>query len=60
MNKIAFTKTGLDKIVAERNKLLAERPEAVSHLTKAREMGDLSETAITKSPGPAYPLSTAG
>ena len=48
MNKIAFTKTGLDKIVAERNKLLAERPEAVSHLTKAREMGDLSENGYYK------------
>ena len=48
MNKIPFTKTGLDKVIAERDKLLTERPEAVSHLTKAREMGDLSENGYYK------------
>lgn len=48
MNKIAFTQAGLDKVIAERDKLLAERPEAVSHLTKAREMGDLSENGYYK------------
>ena len=48
MNKIPFTKAGLDKVIAERDKLLAERPDAVSHLTKAREMGDLSENGYYK------------
>lgn len=48
MNKIAFTQAGLDKVIAERDKLLAERPDAVSHLTKAREMGDLSENGYYK------------
>ena len=48
MNKIPFTRAGLDKITAERDKLAAERPDAVSHLTKAREMGDLSENGYYK------------
>jgi transcription elongation factor GreA len=48
MTKIAFTQAGLDKVVAERDKLLAERPDAVSNLTKAREMGDLSENGYYK------------
>lgn len=48
MNKIPFTQTGLDKIIAERDKFLAERPDAVSHLQKAREMGDLSENGYYK------------
>jgi len=48
MYKIPFTQTGLDKVIAERDKLLAERPDAVSHLTKAREMGDLSENGYYK------------
>ncbi|OGD55632.1 hypothetical protein A3E73_02065 [Candidatus Beckwithbacteria bacterium RIFCSPHIGHO2_12_FULL_47_17] len=48
MYKIPFTQTGLNKIIAERDKLLAERPDAVSHLTKAREMGDLSENGYYK------------
>ena len=48
MNKIAFTQAGLDKVIAERDKFLTERPEAVSHLTKAREMGDLSENGYYK------------
>lgn len=48
MNKIPFTQTGLDKVIAERDKFLAERPDAVSHLTKAREMGDLSENGYYK------------
>lgn len=48
MTKIPFTQAGLDKVVAERDKLLAERPEAVSNLQKAREMGDLSENGYYK------------
>ena len=48
MNKIPFTKAGFNKITAERDKFLAERPEAVTNLTKAREMGDLSENGYYK------------
>lgn len=48
MNKIPFTQAGLDKVVAERDKLAAERPDAVTHLQKAREMGDLSENGYYK------------
>ena len=48
MNKIPFTQAGLNKVIAERDKLLAERPDAVSHLQKAREMGDLSENGYYK------------
>ena len=48
MNKIPFTQAGLNKVIAERDKLAAERPDAVSHLQKAREMGDLSENGYYK------------
>ena len=48
MNKIPFTQAGLNKTITERDKFLAERPDAVSHLTKAREMGDLSENGYYK------------
>ena len=48
MNKIPFTQTGLNKFTAERDKFLAERPDAVNHLQKAREMGDLSENGYYK------------
>src|SRR3989338_11637791 len=48
MYKIPFTQTGLNKVIAERDKLAAERPDAVSHLQKAREMGDLSENGYYK------------
>ncbi len=48
MNKIPFTQAGLDKVISERDKLAGERPDAVSHLQKAREMGDLSENGYYK------------
>ncbi|AKM79601.1 MAG: Transcription elongation factor GreA [Candidatus Beckwithbacteria bacterium GW2011_GWB1_47_15] len=48
MNKIPFTQAGLSKVIAERDKFTAERPEAVAHLQKAREMGDLSENGYYK------------
>ena len=48
MNKVPFTKNGLDKIAAERDKLTAERPDVVNNLQKAREMGDLSENGYYK------------
>lgn len=41
--RIPFTKAGYQEILDEKTKLLAERPDAVEHLHKARGMGDLSE-----------------
>jgi len=41
--RIPFTQVGYQKILDEKAKLLAERPDAVEHLNKARGMGDLSE-----------------
>jgi len=46
--RIPFTKEGFEQIVAEQKKLLAERPDAVEHLRKSREMGDLSENGYYK------------
>lgn len=46
--RIPFTKDGYQNILAERAKLLSERPEAVEHLRKSREMGDLSENGYYK------------
>lgn len=46
--RIPFTQQGYDKILAEKKKLLSERPEAVDHLRRAREMGDLSENGYYK------------
>ena len=48
MKTIPFTKPGLDKVISERDKFLAERPEVISNLQKAREMGDLSENGYYK------------
>ena len=45
---IPFTADGYQKILDEKKKLLAERPDAVDHLRKAREMGDLSENGYYK------------
>lgn len=41
--RIPFTKEGYQEVLDEKAKLLAERPDAVEHLNKARGMGDLSE-----------------
>ncbi len=46
--RIPFTQKGYDKLLEEKKKLLGERPEAVDHLRKAREMGDLSENGYYK------------
>jgi transcription elongation factor GreA len=46
---IFFTKEKFGKIKKEYENLLAERKDAVSHLTKAREMGDLSENGYYRS-----------
>ena len=47
--RIPFTATGYEKLKEEKAKLLRQRPEAVDHLRKAREMGDLSENGYYKS-----------
>ncbi len=46
--RIPFTESGYKKVLDEKKKLIAERPEAVDHLRKAREMGDLSENGYYK------------
>jgi transcription elongation factor GreA len=46
--RIPFTQEGYDKLLSEKKKLISERPEAVDHLRKAREMGDLSENGYYK------------
>jgi transcription elongation factor GreA len=45
---IIFTKEGYEKVQKEYDDLLASRPEAVSELKRAREMGDLSENGFYK------------
>jgi transcription elongation factor GreA len=45
---IPFTREGYQKVLEEKVKLLSERPEAVEHLRKSREMGDLSENGYYK------------
>jgi transcription elongation factor GreA len=46
--RIPFTQAGYDKLAEEKKSLEAKRPEAVEHLKKAREMGDLSENGYYK------------
>ncbi len=46
--RIPFTQDGYDKILVEKAKLIAERPDAVEHLRLARNMGDLSENGYYK------------
>lgn len=46
--RIPFTKEGYEKILEEKKELMASRPEAVEHLRKSREMGDLSENGYYK------------
>lgn len=46
--RIPFTQAGYDNMLAEKAKYMAERPDAVEHLRKAREMGDLSENGYYK------------
>lgn len=45
---IPFTKQGYQNVLEEKTKLLAERPDAVENLRKAREMGDLRENGYYK------------
>lgn len=49
MRTIYFTKEKYENIKREYQKLLEERKDAVFHLTKAREMGDLSENGYYRS-----------
>jgi transcription elongation factor GreA len=46
MKVIKFTKEGLRRIKAERSRLKILRPAAVSELSRARELGDLSENSL--------------
>ncbi len=46
---IPFTVSGYNKLKEEKDSLIKERPDAVMHLKKAREMGDLSENGYYKS-----------
>jgi len=48
MKTIPFTKEGLEKIQNEYQSLLKGRPDAVMHLKRARELGDLSENGYYK------------
>lgn len=47
-DRIPFTQKGYDDMQEEQKKLLSQRPEAVEHLRKAREMGDLRENGYYK------------
>src|SRR5260221_966274 len=46
--RIPFTKEGYTHVLEEKVLLMAQRPEAVEHLRKSREMGDLSENGYYK------------
>ena len=48
MKQVRFTKEGFEKAKKEYEDLLKSRPEAVAHLKKSREMGDLSENGYYK------------
>jgi transcription elongation factor GreA len=48
MKTYHFTKEGYEKLKKERETLLKERPDAVMHLRKSRELGDLSENGYYK------------
>lgn len=46
--RILFTRDGYQKVLNEKETLLSERPEAVTQLSEARNMGDLSENGYYK------------
>lgn len=46
--QIPFTQEGYQKLLDDRKKFLAERPEAVKNLSESRAMGDLSENGYYK------------
>lgn len=48
MKRVRFTREGLDKLKLEYEELVKSRPDAVMHLKKSRELGDLSENGYYK------------
>ncbi len=48
MNIIPFTKQGFEDLKKELGNLIQKRPEAVKTLSRARDMGDLSENGLYK------------
>ena len=48
LTQIPFTKEGFDKIKNDYEQLVLKRVPAVKELTRAREMGDLSENGLYK------------
>ncbi len=48
MNIIPFTKQGFEDLKKELKNLIQKRPEAVKTLSRARDMGDLSENGLYK------------
>lgn len=46
--RIPVTQEGYQKLLEDRAKFVAARPEAVAHLSAARAMGDLSENGYYK------------
>ena len=48
MNRITFTKEGFEKAEKELEKMYVDRVDALFHLKKSREMGDLSENGYYK------------
>lgn len=49
MKSLRFTKQGYEDLQKKYQETLASRPDAVEHLRKSREMGDLSENGYYKS-----------
>lgn len=43
IDPIPFTKDGIEKLKKEQQELLAQRPDVLEHLKKARALGDLKE-----------------
>lgn len=48
MKRVRFTKSGIEKFRKEYEELINSRPDAVLHLKKSRELGDLSENGYYK------------
>ena len=48
MNIVPFTKQGFDNLKKELESLTQKRPDAVKTLSRARDMGDLSENGLYK------------
>ena len=48
MDKLIFTKEGLEKVKKEHQELTLKRKEVLESLKRARDMGDLSENGLYK------------